>query len=68
VGGRPSDRLSRFELLGAWLGLWTAPRDVEVPPVPWRRIAVVAAVLVAAVGIAAAVLVPADRGGAARRA
>src|SRR3712207_7944463 len=29
-------RLSRWEVLGAWLRLWTPPREVEVPPVPWR--------------------------------
>jgi hypothetical protein len=40
-------RLGRWEVLGAWLGLWTPPRGVVVPPPPWRRIAVGAAVLLA---------------------
>jgi hypothetical protein len=29
-------RAGPFETLGAWLNVWTPPRDVEVPPVPWR--------------------------------
>jgi hypothetical protein len=39
-------RASRFETLGSWLGLWTPPRDVVVPPVPWRKVAAGAGVLV----------------------
>jgi hypothetical protein len=31
-------RAGRFETLGAWLRVWTPPRDVEVPPVPWRKL------------------------------
>ncbi len=27
-------------MLGAWLHLWTPPRDVDVPPVPWRAVGV----------------------------
>ena len=27
-------RAGRWETLGAWLGVWTPPRDVEVPPRP----------------------------------
>jgi len=40
-----------LEVLGAWLGVWTAPRDVEIPPVPWRWFAIggTAVVLIAAV-------------------
>ena len=57
-GGRSDDRLGRFEVLGAWLGLWTPPRGAVVPPVPWRRIAIGAALLVAVAGIAAAVVLP----------
>jgi hypothetical protein len=47
--------LSRLQLLGAWTGLWTPPRDVEVPPVPKRRLAIGAA-LAAAVLAAAALI------------
>ena len=31
-------RASAFETLGAWLKVWTPPRDVEVPPVPVRKV------------------------------
>jgi hypothetical protein len=46
---RVKTRASRLEILGAWLHLWTPPRDVEVPPVPWRKVAAGAAL----VGLAA---------------
>jgi hypothetical protein len=52
-------KLSRFEVLGAWLNLWTPPRDVHVPPIPWRTIAIGALVAVVVLGAAAAVIVPA---------
>ena len=32
-------RLGRLELLGAWLHIWTPPRDAVVPPVPRRAAA-----------------------------
>src|SRR3954451_12458333 len=35
---RDPTRLSRLEVLGAWLHVWTPHRDAEVPPVPVRRI------------------------------
>ena len=34
-------RAGRFETLGAWLHVWTPAREVEVPPVPWRRLLLV---------------------------
>jgi hypothetical protein len=52
------DRLSLIERLGAWLGLWTPPRGVEVPPAPWRAIGVGAAVVAALLGTAAAIAIP----------
>jgi hypothetical protein len=52
------ERLSFFERLGAWLGLWTPPRDVVVPPPPWRAIAIGAVLLVALLGAAALIAVP----------
>lgn len=46
-------------MVGAWLKVWTPPRDVEVPPVPVRGLLIGAGVLVV-VGVALAlVLVPA---------
>lgn len=44
-------KASVFEIVGAWLHIWTAPRDVEIPPVPWRKLLVwtgVGAVVLAA--------------------
>ena len=58
MGGQPPDRLGRLEVLGAWLGLWTPPRDAVVPPVPWKRIVIGAVVLLVVVGAAAAVFLP----------
>jgi hypothetical protein len=40
-------RAGRFETLGAWLRIWTPARDVEIPPVPWRRILLVGLPLLA---------------------
>jgi hypothetical protein len=57
-GAQPPDRLGRLEVLGAWLGLWTPPRDAVVPPVPWRRIAVGTVALVVVAGAAAAIFLP----------
>ena len=51
-------RLGRLEVLGAWLGVWTPPREAVVPPVPWRPIAAVAALLAVALLAGAALLVP----------
>jgi hypothetical protein len=56
-------RASVPEIVGAWLHVWTPPRDVEVPPVPWRKLAIATVVGVIVCGAAAAVIVPAiDRG------
>jgi hypothetical protein len=62
--------MRRIEVLGAWLGLWTPPRGEVVPPVPWRAVGVVAVVLVAVIGGAAALMLPgiaADRQAARER-
>ena len=56
AGGRR--RASLAETVGAWLRLWTPPRDVEVPAVPVRGLLVGAVVLGAMVAGAAALLVP----------
>jgi hypothetical protein len=56
--GQPSARPSRWEVLGAWLGLWTPPRGVVVPPVPWRRIGAAAAVLLPVLAATALIVVP----------
>jgi hypothetical protein len=41
-------RLGRFETLGAWLRVWTPPRGADVPPIPWRKVAIGGAACAAA--------------------
>jgi len=63
-------RLSRWETLGAWTGIWTPPKGVDVPPVPVRKLAVgglVGALVIA--GLLALLIPPLQHGkkeGAAR--
>jgi len=52
-------RASRWEILGAWLKVWTPPRDVEIPPVPRRAVALLAAGCLALVAVIVAVVAPA---------
>jgi type II secretory pathway pseudopilin PulG len=58
AGSSAEPRLSRWEILGAWLHLWTPPKGLEVPPVPWRKIALWSAVAAIVLGAAAAIAVP----------
>jgi hypothetical protein len=55
---RPT-QLGPLAVVGAWLKLWTPPRDAVVPPVPWRRLALGGLAAAAVVGVAAALIVPA---------
>ena len=55
----PTPRAAWWEVLGAWLHLWTPPRGVEVPPVPWRWVAAIAAGVAAVVAVGLALAVPA---------
>jgi hypothetical protein len=52
-------RATRWEILGAWLKIWTPPRDVEIPPIPRRAVALLAAACVAFVVIVVVVIAPA---------
>ena len=65
-------RLSRWEVIGAWLHIWTPPKGLDVPPVPWRKLALWGLVGAVVVGCAAAIAVPRiderKREGAAERA
>jgi hypothetical protein len=54
-----STKLSRLEVLGAWLGVWTPPRGAVVPPVPWPKVAAGAALLAVVAGLIAVLVVPA---------
>jgi type II secretory pathway pseudopilin PulG len=50
--------LSKLELIGAWTGLWTAPKDVDVPPVPYRKLALGALAAVVVIGGLLALIIP----------
>jgi hypothetical protein len=54
----PRTRLSRWEILGAWLRIWTPPKGLDVPPVPWRKVAMYGAAAAAFIAIAALLIVP----------
>jgi hypothetical protein len=56
---RDQRKLSRWEVLGAWLRVWTPPRDVDVPPIPWRKVQVGAGVLVVLTVLVVTVGIPA---------
>ena len=59
-GGETKRKASLPETLGAWLRLWTPPRDVEVPPPPSHRaLAIGGVLLLVVVAGAAALIVPA---------
>jgi type II secretory pathway pseudopilin PulG len=51
-------RASLPETVGAWLRVWTPPRDVDVPDVPVRKLLIGTAVALVVIGIGAAILVP----------
>jgi len=55
---RPAVRAGRLETLGAWLHLWTPARDREVPPVPWRAVAVRGGAVLVVAGLAAGLIAP----------
>jgi hypothetical protein len=51
-------RLSRWETVGAWLHIWTPPRDADVPPIPWGKLAAGVVGLLLAGALAYAVFQP----------
>lgn len=56
------DQVGAFETIAIRLGIWTGPTDVEVPPMPWGRIAVTGGVaLVGAIVLVVALLGQKDR-------
>jgi len=60
TGGEKKRKASLPATVGAWLKVWTPPRDVEVAPPPSARtLAIAAVVLVVLVAGAAALIVPA---------
>src|SRR3954470_2977860 len=50
--------ITRWEILGAWLHIWTPPRGVVVPPVPARKIVIGTLALALVAAVAAALVVP----------
>src|SRR3954447_22275177 len=68
----PDPRLTRWEIVGAWLHVWTPPKGLEVPPVPWRKLALWGSLALLLAGAAAAIAVPqidnSKKEGAAQRA
>src|SRR5918992_2686156 len=57
-GEKKVRRASVPERLGAWLRIWTPPRDVEVPPVPVRGLAIGGVALLAVAAAATAIVAP----------
>lgn len=52
-------KLGFFEKVGAWLRIWTPPKDVEIPPPPSRkRLAGMAILGLLVIGVIAALAVP----------
>jgi hypothetical protein len=51
-------RASIPEIVGAWLRIWTPPRDARVPPIPWRKLAIGAGLGVLVLGAVLAVTIP----------
>jgi hypothetical protein len=52
-------RATRWEILGARLGIWTPPRDVEIPPVSQRAVAATITALVLATVAVVTIVAPA---------
>lgn len=55
---RDPRKLGFLEKVGVWLGLWTAPKGVDVQRPSRRRVAGVAAGLLVVAGVTAAIVVP----------
>jgi hypothetical protein len=58
IGGQRQRRASLPETVGAWLRLWTPPRDVDVPPVPVRKLLIGGAIAVVLIAVATAIIAP----------
>jgi hypothetical protein len=54
---------TRWEIVGAWLHVWTPPRDVDIPPVPRRKLAIWGTVAAVVLAGALALIIPAIQTG-----
>ena len=54
----PERRANVLEIVGAWLHVWVPPRDAYVPPVPWKKLGIGLAAILAVTAVALAILVP----------
>jgi hypothetical protein len=73
---RDPQKLGVFEKAGVWLGVWTAPKGVEVQRPSRRQVAIASALVLAVLAVLAALVLPplesgkrsgAEGGGAASR-
>jgi type II secretory pathway pseudopilin PulG len=56
---RDPQKLGFFGKVGAWLHIWTPPKDVEIPPPPSRRrLAAMGIIALFVIGVIAALVIP----------
>jgi len=58
TGGEIPRKANPLEVIGAWLQVWTPPRDVEIPPIPWRKLAIGTAIGAVVIAVALIIMVP----------
>jgi hypothetical protein len=58
TGGETGRRASKLEIVGAWLRIWTPPRDTIVPPIPWRKLGIGTLIGAVVIAIALAIMIP----------
>ena len=51
-------RANPLEIIGAWLHIWVPPRDAYVPPIPWKKLGIGLAAVLAITGVVLAITVP----------
>jgi hypothetical protein len=56
--GHAPPRLKPWEVVGAWTGVWTAPKDVEVPPVPVKKLLLWGLAALVVIGALLALIIP----------
>jgi gas vesicle protein len=58
TGGEMPRKANPLEVIGAWLQVWTPPRDVIIPAVPWRKILIGTGIGAVVLTIALIIMVP----------